>query len=392
METLTLGAMQFTAVVLMTLLTFKLMVPHKRSQETAVATTARWLMATATATLAVHFLLQLTLGLRAMGVTQSVMLNLTMLIPASYLISRAVLLLQRHGRLSRCDRWAGPLTWGAAMTMLLAAILYDGLPLLADSPQRQWAEAGGALFYLAMETYYSYRHTTALRAMHRTLNDYYDSDTAGMLRWMQLSIVGLMLLALMVPFAIFAPAEWNGLLFVIAIAIYFFIFYLVDSFCYYLTSNAPQKTQEAEESRAEEEQEKKLKYLKIEKLKDASLEGDYDEETIQKVERAVEQWTARGGHRKAGITSPVAAAEMGIARYQLTAWVKQRGYESFSRWMTALRIDEAKRVLLEHPDWGSEAVADYCGFNSRQYFHTVFRQHTGVTPAQYQQQHGVVGN
>jgi len=375
METLTLGAMQFTAVVLMALLTFKLLVPHRRSQETAVATTARWLMATATAVLAVHFLLQLTLGLRAMGVTQSVMLNLTMLIPASYLFSRAVLSLQRHGRLSRWDRWAGPMTWGAAMTMLLAAILYDGQPLLSDSPQRQWAEAAGALCYLAMQTYYSWRHTTALRAMHRTLNDYYDSDTAGMLRWMQLSIVGLMLLALMVPFVIFATADW--LLFVIAIAIYFFIFYLVDSFCYYLTSNAPQKTLEAEESRAEEERATGAQ----------QTTRAVDEQTT----KAVEQWTARGGHRKAGITSPVAAAEMGIPRYQLTAWVKQSGHESFSRWMTALRIDEAKRVLLEHPDWSSETVADYCGFNSREYFHRIFKEQQGMTPAQYQQQHGVAG-
>ena len=67
MEQLTLGAMQFTAVVLMALLTFKLLVPHRRSQETAVATTARWLMTGATATLVVHFLLQLTLGLRVMA-------------------------------------------------------------------------------------------------------------------------------------------------------------------------------------------------------------------------------------------------------------------------------------------------------------------------------------
>ena len=377
METLTLGAMQFTAVVLMALLTFKLLVPHKRSQETAVATTARWLMATATATLAVHFALQLTLGLRAMGVTQSVMLNLTMLIPASYLFARAVLLLQRHGRLNRWDRWAGPLTWGAAMTMLLAAALADGGPLLGDSPQRQWAEIAGALCYLAMQTYYSWRHITALRAMHRTLNDYYDSDTAGMLRWMQLSIVGLMLLALLVPFVIFATADW--LLFVIAITIYFFIFYLVDSFCYYLTSNAPQKTLEAEESRAEEEQAAGAKE-RAEQTDRAA-----DEQTT----KAVEQWTARGGHRTAGITSPVAAAEMGIPRYQLTAWVKAQGYESFSRWMTALRIDEAKRVLLAHPEWGSEAVADYCGFNSREYFHRIFKEHQGMTPAQYQKQHGI---
>jgi len=377
METLTLGAMQFTAVVLMALLTFKLLVPHKRSQETAVATTARWLMATATATLAVHFALQLTLGLRAMGVTQSVMLNLAMLIPASYLFARAVLLLQRHGRLNRWDCWAGPLAWGAAMTMLLAAALADGGPLLGDSPQRQWAEIAGALCYLAMQTYYSWRHITALRAMHRTLNDYYDSDTAGMLRWMQLSIVGLMLLALLVPFVIFATADW--LLFVIAITIYFFIFYLVDSFCYYLTSNAPQKALEAEESRAEEEQAAGAKE-RAEQTDRAA-----DEQTT----KAVEQWTARGGHRTAGITSPVAAAEMGIPRYQLTAWVKAQGYESFSRWMTALRIDEAKRVLLAHPEWGSEAVADYCGFNSREYFHRIFKEHQGMTPAQYQKQHGI---
>ena len=377
METLTLGTMQFTAVVVMSLLTFKLLVPHKRSQETKVATTARWLMAAATATLAVHFALQLTLGLRAKGVTQSVMLNLAMLIPASYLFSRAVSMLLQHGRLSLWDCWAGPLTWGAAMTMLVAAALADGGPLLGDSPWRQWAEVAGALCYLVMQTYYSWRHITALRSMHRTLNDYYDRDTAGMLRWMQLSIVGLMLLALLVPFVIFATADW--LLFVIAIAIYFFIFYLVDSFCHYLTSNAPQKTQEAEDSRAQEEQ------AEVAQEETEPTDRAADEQTT----KAVEQWTARGGHRTAGITSPVAAAEIGIPRYQLTAWVKAQGYESFSRWMTALRIDEAKRVLLAHPDWGSEAVADYCGFNSREYFHRIFREQQGMTPAQYQKQHGV---
>ena len=76
-------------------------------------------------------------------------------------------------------------------------------------------------------------------------------------------------------------------------------------------------------------------------------------------------------------------AEMGIARYQLTAWVKAQGYDSFSRWMTALRIDEAKRVMQEHPEWGTEAVADYCGFNSREYFHRIFKEQQGMTPAQY---------
>ena len=101
----------------------------------------------------------------------------------------------------------------------------------------------------------------------------------------------------------------------------------------------------------------------------------------------MEQWIAKGRYRRAGITSPVAAAEIGIPRYQLTAWVKANAYESFSRWMTTLRIEEAKRVLLEHSDWSAEAVADYCGFNSREYFHRIFKEYEGMTPAHYQKMH-----
>jgi AraC-like DNA-binding protein len=226
----------------------------------------------------------------------------------------------------------------------------------------------GALCYLLMQSYYTWRHSVALRAMHRALQDYYDRESVSILVWMQLSIVGLMLLALMVPFAIFATASW--LLFLIAIAIFFFIFYMVDSFCYYLTSNAQATMQEAESSVVEEEQEKHAA-----------------PEVTEATDKAVEQWIAKGRYRKAGITSPVAAAEIGIPRYQLTAWVKANAYESFSRWMTTLRIEEAKRVLLEHSDWSAEAVADYCGFNSREYFHRIFKEYEGMTPAHYQKMH-----
>lgn len=55
--------------------------------------------------------------------------------------------------------------------------------------------------------------------------------------------------------------------------------------------------------------------------------------------------------------------------------------------VATLRIEEAQRVLIEHRDWSVESVADYCGFNDRKYFHQVFQQLTGTTPAKYQQAH-----
>ena len=134
-DMITLGMMQFTAVVLMLLLTAKLLLLRGRRVQSKTARQARWLMASATAFLTLHFALQLHYGLRLMGITQSVMLNLAMLIPASFIFARAILLLQRRGQLSLADRWVGPLTWVAVMLMMGVATAIDGQPIICDSPE-----------------------------------------------------------------------------------------------------------------------------------------------------------------------------------------------------------------------------------------------------------------
>lgn len=60
------------------------------------------------------------------------------------------------------------------------------------------------------------------------------------------------------------------------------------------------------------------------------------------------------------------------------------GIQNLAGLVTQLRIDEAKRVLKEHPEWSVETIADYCGFSSREYFHRSFREYTGMTPAKFQ--------
>ena len=362
----TLQMMQFTAVVLMVLLTVKLLFLRGRHIKSRQARQARRLMTGGTMLLALHFALQLTMGLRLMGVTQSVMLNLAMLIPASYLFARAVLLLQRHGELSLTDQWTGPAVWLVTMAMLAVAALTDGQPLLSDTLELRMAEKAGAVLYMLMQGYYTWRHTASLVAMRHALSDYYDRDTDGMLRWMQYSIIGLMLLALMVPMAIFGTGTW---MLIIAFAIYFFLFYLVlvDSFCFYLVSPAPERVQAAEQNATEvkeeacREQAAMSSHKGIEEGTDAAL---LSPEVTHEVEQAVAAWLARGGYRQAGLLQPQAAQDIGISRYRLTAWLHQRGVK-YTEWMAQLRVEEAKRTIAAHPDWGNDAVAQHCGFADR---------------------------
>ena len=379
---ITLQMMQFTAVVLMLLLTVKLLFLRQWRIKSRYARQARWLMTGGTMLLALHFALQLTLGLRLMGVTQSVMLNLAMLIPASYFFARAVLLLQRRGLLSLADRWTGPAVWLVTMAMLAVAALTDGQPLLSDTLELRMAEKAGAVLYMLMQGYYTWRHSSSLVAMRHALSDYYDRDTDGMLRWMQYSIIGLMLLALMVPMAIFGTGTW---MLIIAFAIYFFLFYLVDSFCFYLVSPAPERVQAAEQNATEvkeeacREQAAMSSHKGTEEGTDAAL---LSPEVTHEVEQAVAAWLARGGYRQTGLLQPQAAQDIGISRYRLTAWLHQHGLK-YNEWMAQLRIEEAKRIISEHPDWGNDSVAQHCGFTDRSAFQKKFKQKTGLTPAEW---------
>ena len=393
--------MQFSAVVLLTLLLLKLLLmPHKVVMNRVVGR-ARWLMTIGIALLDLHFLLQYTLRLRAMGVTQAVMLNLLLFIPSSWTISLAVLYLQRQGQISHFNKMLGGIVWAVALLLIGIAATIDGKPLFSDTRELHWAEVAVSIFYLAMQGYYSWNHYTNLRSMRLALQNYYDHDMDGMLVWMKFSILVLMVLAMMVPLLIFVERQELA---IFGILFFVGIFYLVDTFCNYMVSSAPKKMERAEASENEaftdpskrrdkdtlsptlsEEGEKCSPYSNLSEGEETSTPTrSLSLSTVHT--SLVQKWIDRGGYRHSGLTMPAAAKEIGIPRYLLSAWLKQQGC-TYAAWMTDLRIDEAKRVITEHPDWNNEAIANHCGFSDRTYFQKKFKEKTGLSPAEFIPRH-----
>lgn len=128
--------MQFTAIALMALLTLKLLLLPVKVTNNGVMNRSRWLMLGATVVVGVQFLLQYIFRLREYGVTQAVMLNLSLLIPATVLLSFALLCLQR--RLEPRDVYIGVSTWLLTLALLTFAVVTDGQPLLSDTPNGGW--------------------------------------------------------------------------------------------------------------------------------------------------------------------------------------------------------------------------------------------------------------
>jgi AraC-like DNA-binding protein len=191
-----------------------------------------------------------------------------------------------------------------------------------------------------------------------------------------------MLLALLVPVAIFSSGP--GML-IVAFAVYFFLFYLVDSFCFYLTSPAPERMQAAEQNADEVEEEASREQALIPSSQRAEEDNSVavlSPEVMNEVEQAVEAWKARGGYCQTGLLQPLAAQDIGITRYRLTAWLHQRGLK-YTEWIALLRIEEAKRIIAAHPDWSNDAVAQHCGFTDRTVLQRTFKKIEGITPQKY---------
>jgi YesN/AraC family two-component response regulator len=178
-----------------------------------------------------------------------------------------------------------------------------------------------------------------------------------------------LLIALALPVLIFSSSSIYG---IYGIVIFTFLFFNVFNFICFGVSADAQQVQLAEQNANES---------KTDSGSSSVVLSDTD---YQQVAKAVEEWIAKGGHLHCGITMQTAANEMRKPRYQLSAWLKTTPYELFNPWLTHLRIEEAKKLLKAHPDWSNDIIAENCGFTTRNYFQTVFKKSTGMTPAEYQ--------
>lgn len=367
--------MQFSAIVMMVLMSSALatLLP-KRIAANRVINRSRWLMVAGLFLLAIQFLIQYVGNFRATGVVQAVSINVMFFIPCAALFTLSILNMQRRGQVKRHEWLVWIPVWIIAMGVICMASWANRQPLFCDSKCLLRAEIIAGIIYGLMQIYYSQLNMRELARMEKVLDNYYDRERRSFVRWIRITIISLTTLALFVPVLMFNNG-WP----LIAYCMFFFIaiFFMWCFFARYIITNALTTMEEAEESEDAEEREQQ----EIAKNQSNTLSN----EAIQHIGIIIQRWIDEGKHLQSGITKPMVAAELQIPIYQLSSWVKASGYDRYTQWITALRIKEAKRLLIENKDWSNEAIADHCGI-SRTHFQRLFKQETGFSPAEFVEQ------
>ena len=358
---ITLGEMQISGMLTMLMLSVMLMacVPDRSIRRGSFAR-ARWMMAAGTGLIAVQFLLQYIFGFRQMGVTQGVCCNLIFFTPATLLCGMAILYVQRQGRVTLREWMTGGGICALAILLLMGVALLDGIPLREESPLLRWSEYVASVLYVMMQSYIFKHQYMTYKRLEQAVDEYYDRSRRDLFGWMGWSMKTMAVLAFFVPVVIFMK---GAPLVLFSIAYFFAIAYSTISLYSYGISKDVERVEEAEEVVNQE--------IRPREIDPAITE-------------AVDRWKANAHYREHNLTLGIVARQMGVPQRQLQEWLRQSEYGKLAGLVTTLRIEEAKRVLKEHPDWSTESVANYCGFSSREYFHRTFRQMTGMTPANFQ--------
>ena len=378
---ITLGEMQISGMLTMTVLAvmLALCVPH-RSVRKGSFNKARLLMAAGTGLIALQFLLQHALGFRQMGVTQGVLLNLLFFTPASLLCSMAILYLQRQGQISRKEWLTSCGICGLSIIILLATVLADGVPIQQESRSLRMAEYVSSLLYVTMQSYIFIRQYKAYIQLRQAVDEYYDRSRRDLFGWMGLSMQAMAVLAFFVPLVIFM----NGApLVVFSVAYFFAISYSTISLYSYGISQDVERVEEAE---IIDHSSLTIDHSSSNNEESSCAQSIMVNDQWSMINKSIEAWIESGHYREHNLTLGIVARQMGVPQKQLREWLRQSEYGKLAELVASLRIEEAQRVLKAHPDWSIETVADHCGFNDRKYFHEVFRQHTGMTPLNYQRE------
>lgn len=102
--------------------------------------------------------------------------------------------------------------------------------------------------------------------------------------------------------------------------------------------------------------------------------------TITYIERNLKQWIAEKGFLQSNLNLNDLSKTLGTNDKYLSVYINKEERTTFRDWINALRIQEAKTLLVENPDTPIKDIAYDVGFGSHAHFGKLFLENTGFTP------------
>ena len=238
----------------------------------------------------------------------------------------------------------------------------------------------------------------AYRESVKELENYYDDDAGDKLKWVKFCYIMSMLTNLFV--LVYICFYWLVRHKTFVVNLYtswylLYMLYLTSNFLSFLGSHRivldafAYKALSGQETLLRIGQNKKRRERKNgEAVSEEVAMPENIEASFNRLERALDRWVKEKRFREYDKTRDDIASELHTTKDILHLYFATRMGMDFRTWRTGLRIEEAKRLLLENKEASINIIAEASGFSDKSNFHRQFVKIVGCSPKDWRDSDG----
>ena len=350
---------------------------------------SRWMIVAAMIGLAIQYMVQMAFGFRATHDDLGAVVNILVYTPCFSLVSIGIYNIEttranlRKMILVCCGIYAAIIAvFSVGISLHHSLYIREGLYLML------------ALFCVSV-FYCIYMIIQEMLRRRNMLETMAATDMLPYVRYSRASVIILWIAVLALPVAIFSTT----LLYIVGpLALLALLFFNV-TFIALGSSYVP--TEELLDKEAEKNKLARTGYIKsggaisrftkqnnISETRTESLQ-QLSEERRLKIQNSLDGWCANLGYKDSTVNMLTLSRTLGISKDNLSAFFDQCMNSTFRIWLSEIRFNAAKRMMLDYPDYSNDIISAECGFSARTYLYRIFKEKEGCTPTEWRNKHSL---
>ena len=342
---------------------------------------SRWMIFSALLLMAVHFFLQMYCGFRATGEDVGAVINVLVYLPCFTIVAMAIYNIEATHTKRRKMNLICAAVYAAMLAAFAAGYSFSGSQNIGG-----WLYVMLALFFGNM-VYCIYMVKKEMKKRKRMLETMAATDMLPFVRYARASVVLLLLTAVSMPFAVLSTKSLYivgpvGLL----VLLFFVANFVAFGFNYVPTEELLNKekgdnlTADAVNAECEEESVKCDAQQSAPETGSEQTSQQLSDARIAFIRSALDHWCADLGYKDSSVNMLTLSHTLGINKNELTQFFSQCQNTTFRIWLSEIRFNAAKRMMMDYPDYSNDIISSECGFSSRSYLYRVFKEKEGCTP------------
>ena len=323
---------------------------------------SRWMIVGALIGLAIQYVLQMTFGFRAMHDNLGAVINILLYTPCFSLISIGIYNIETtRANLRKMILMCSGIYAAIIVVFCVGISLHHSLYIREGLYLMLTLFCVSVFYCIYMIIQEMIRRKNMLETMAAT-------DLLPYVRYSRASVVILWLAVLAMPVAIFSTT----LLYIVGPAVLLALLFFNLTFIALGNSYIP-----TEELLDKEEESQRCGGAKEKPLQQLS------EERRNFIQNSLDQWCMDLGYKDCNVNMLTLSYTLCISKNELSLFFDQCLHSNFRIWLSEIRLNAAKKMMLEYPDYSNDIISAECGFSCRTHLYRIFKTKEGCSPTEW---------